>query len=259
MPYRGKQSEACRAWQAQFLDSDNQQVEKIPNPRGSREMWDLPVYQNKNCLYDMYLDSVRNSGLLHNQRPASISTFRSVWRKHHSHVVTPKHHKFSKCTECTRLRHIVTTSQDHTARRKAKAQRNLHFNRIKRERNFLNTALWKSIVNPEKVFLFEIDGMDSAKTLLPHVAEKTKAISAEVLVQYHLTCVKHNGTRPDDVYYFTNEKPHNSEHTCTVIWKTIMKVRTLNYDVYSCSTRSALRSAHSNLILDPTGDGTPQG
>ena len=40
----------------------------------------------------------------------------------------------------------------------------------------------------------------------------------------HLTCVKYNGKRPDDVYYYTNVFPHDSATTITIIWITISKV-----------------------------------
>eukprot|EP00873_Tetraselmis_striata_P008819 jgi/Tetstr1/429083/TSEL_019047.t1 len=45
-----------------------------------------------------------------------------------------------------------------------------------------------------------------------------------MLLKYHLTCVKYDGYRPDDFYYYTNTIPHDSSTTCTLIWITIMKI-----------------------------------
>lgn len=42
--------------------------------------------------------------------------------------------------------------------------------------------------------------------------------------QVHLTCVKFNGMRPDDVYLYTNVYPHDSATTITIMWITISKV-----------------------------------
>lgn len=49
-------------------------------------------------------------------------------------------------------------------------------------------------------------------------------ISFMKYLQVHLTCVKYNGKRPDDVYYYTNVFPHDSATTITIIWITISKV-----------------------------------
>eukprot|EP00873_Tetraselmis_striata_P024403 jgi/Tetstr1/444667/TSEL_032515.t1 len=43
------------------------------------------------------------------------------------------------------------------------------------------------------------------------------------LLQCHLTCVKYNGSQPDDVYYFFDCFPHDSSNTITVMYKTIKK------------------------------------
>jgi hypothetical protein len=69
----------------------------------------------------------------------------------------------------------------------------------------------------------EIDGMDSAKTILPHFAQSDKGVKKEKLLQMHLTCVKYNGLRPDDVYAFTDTFPHDSSNTITVMWFTVLK------------------------------------
>eukprot|EP00873_Tetraselmis_striata_P039489 jgi/Tetstr1/459753/TSEL_005106.t1 len=65
--------------------------------------------------------------------------------------------------------------------------------------------------------------MDSAKTLLPHWVRIPKTVKPDMLLKYHLTCVKYDGYRPDDIYYYTNTIPHDSSTTCTLIWITIMK------------------------------------
>eukprot|EP00873_Tetraselmis_striata_P019372 jgi/Tetstr1/439636/TSEL_028058.t1 len=44
-----------------------------------------------------------------------------------------------------------------------------------------------------------------------------------MLLKYHLTCVKYDGYRPDDIYYYTNTIPHDSSTTCTLVWITIIK------------------------------------
>eukprot|EP00873_Tetraselmis_striata_P010356 jgi/Tetstr1/430620/TSEL_020413.t1 len=50
-----------------------------------------------------------------------------------------------------------------------------------------------------------------------------KTVKPDMLLKYHLTCVKYDGYRPDDIYYYTNTIPHDSSTTCTLIWITIMR------------------------------------
>ena len=63
----------------------------------------------------------------------------------------------------------------------------------------------------EEVFFFEVDGMDQSKTKLPHFQYKMpKDVDPDHLLHVHLTCVRYDGTRADDIYYYTNTLPHDS-------------------------------------------------
>ena len=134
-----------------------------------------------------------------------------------------EHDQFSRCKECTSLTQIVrkgTVKQ----RAEAKALRDLHWARVTQERRWVEAAKYKSLHESEDFFFCEIDGMDSAKTLLPHFSQFDKTIKKDKLLKLHLTCVKYNGTRPDDLYYFTDAFPHDSANTITVMYKTLLKV-----------------------------------
>eukprot|EP00873_Tetraselmis_striata_P046597 jgi/Tetstr1/466861/TSEL_011318.t1 len=65
--------------------------------------------------------------------------------------------------------------------------------------------------------------MDPDKTRLPHLVPWDKEVEKKNLLQCHLTCVKYNGSQPDDVYYFFDCFPHDSSNTITVMYKTIKK------------------------------------
>eukprot|EP00873_Tetraselmis_striata_P005781 jgi/Tetstr1/426045/TSEL_016389.t1 len=65
--------------------------------------------------------------------------------------------------------------------------------------------------------------MDQDKTRLPHLVPWDKEVEKKNLLQCHLTCVKYNGSQPDDVYYFFDCFPHDSSNTITVMYKTIKK------------------------------------
>eukprot|EP00873_Tetraselmis_striata_P027466 jgi/Tetstr1/447730/TSEL_000307.t1 len=76
-----------------------------------------------------------------------------------------------------------------------------------KERRDLNNAVFQSRLGHGNFFFFEIDSMDSAKTLLPHWVRIPKTVKPDMLLKYHLTCVKYDGYRPDDIYYYTNTIP----------------------------------------------------
>eukprot|EP00873_Tetraselmis_striata_P040572 jgi/Tetstr1/460836/TSEL_005997.t1 len=65
--------------------------------------------------------------------------------------------------------------------------------------------------------------MDQDKTRLPHLVPWDKEVEKKNLLQCHLTCVKYNGSQPDDVYYFFDCFPHDSSNTITVMYKAIKK------------------------------------
>eukprot|EP00873_Tetraselmis_striata_P016456 jgi/Tetstr1/436720/TSEL_025503.t1 len=66
--------------------------------------------------------------------------------------------------------------------------------------------------------------MDQDKTRLPHLVSWDKEVEKKNLMQCHLTCVKYNGSQPDDVYDFFDCFPtHDTSNTITVMYNTIKK------------------------------------
>lgn len=176
---------------------------------------------------------------------ASFDTFRRTWKEDFPDVTTPKVKRFSHCPICAagkalrdQAREICTKDMtpeerqvhrqhQQLVRRQVRAEQKVHLERVRQERRDLNNAVFQSRLGHGNFFFFEIDSMDSAKTLLPHWVRIPKTVKPDMLLKYHLTCVKYDGYRPDDIYYYTNTIPHDSSTTCTLIWITIMKVSSL--------------------------------
>eukprot|EP00873_Tetraselmis_striata_P006281 jgi/Tetstr1/426545/TSEL_016843.t1 len=176
---------------------------------------------------------------------ASFDTFRRTWKEDFPDVTTPKVKRFSHCSICAagkalrdQAREICTKDMtpeerqvhrqhQQLVRRQFRAEQKVHLERVRQERRDLNNAVFQSRLGHGNFFFFffffEIDSMDSAKTLLPHWVRIPKTVKPDMLLKYHLTCVKYDGYRPDDIYYYTNTTPHDSSTTCTLIWITIMK------------------------------------
>eukprot|EP00873_Tetraselmis_striata_P027778 jgi/Tetstr1/448042/TSEL_003766.t1 len=173
---------------------------------------------------------------------ASFDTFRRTWKEDFPDVTTPKVKRFSHCPICAagkalrdQAREICTKDMtpeerqvhrqhQQLVRRQVRAEQKVHLERVRQERRDLNNAVFQSRLGHGNFFFFEIDSMDSAKTLLPHWVRIPKTVKPDMLLKYHLTCVKYDGYRPDDIYYYTNTIPHDSSTTCTLIWITIMKI-----------------------------------
>ena len=154
----------------------------------------------------------------------SHSTFLLTWRKYFSYVKIPKNQPFTKCTKCVKLAELIQATGDPNYKAALKARREEHWQRVTKERLVcLEAAIVRSRVDPDFLFC-EIDSMDQAKTILPHMVVWDKDIDKNNLLQVVVTAVKYNGTRPDDVYTYNNTFPHDSAATCTVMYLTVLKV-----------------------------------
>jgi hypothetical protein len=166
----------------------------------------------------------------------SQTLFRKVWNVHYPHVKIMKHDCFSRCTTCVSCSSIIETGTP-AQRAEAERTRQYHWDRVTTERRIVNDALYKSLHEEENFFFCEIDGMDSAKTILPHFHQFDKDVMKDKCLKIHLTCVKYNGARRDDVYYFTDAFPHDSGNTITVMYGTLLKVQ-----ISSLTLESSLES-----------------
>eukprot|EP00873_Tetraselmis_striata_P035494 jgi/Tetstr1/455758/TSEL_042557.t1 len=226
-------------------------VEIMPFHDGNIETFKkhLPPWMTKICVYYYYKSwaeddnaILRDLAIESEVKLASFDTFRRTWKEDFPDVTTPKVKRFSHCPICAagkalrdQAREICTKDMtpeerqvhrqhQQLVRRQVRAEQKVHLERVRQERRDLNNAVFQSRLGHGNFFFFEIDSMDSAKTLLPHWVRIPKTVKPDMLLKYHLTCVKYDGYRPDDIYYYTNTIPHDSSTTCTPIWITIMKI-----------------------------------
>eukprot|EP00873_Tetraselmis_striata_P042790 jgi/Tetstr1/463054/TSEL_007991.t1 len=233
-----------------FFSDDLGHVEIMPFHDGNNETFKkhLPPWMTKICVYYYYKSWAEDDNAILRDlatesevKLASFDTFRRTWKEDFPDVTTPKVKRFSHCPICAagkalrdQAREICTKDMtpeerqvhrqhQQLVRRQVRAEQKVHLERVRQERRDLNNAVFQSRLGHGNFFFFEIDSMDSAKTLLPHWVRIPKTVKPDMLLKYHLTCVKYDGYRPDDIYYYTNTIPHDSSTTCTLIWITIMK------------------------------------
>eukprot|EP00873_Tetraselmis_striata_P042001 jgi/Tetstr1/462265/TSEL_007283.t1 len=226
-------------------------VEIMPFHDGNSETFKkhLPPWMTKICVYYYYKSWAEDDNAIlrdlateSEAKLASFDTFRRTWKEDFPDVTTPKVKRFSHFFICAagkalrdQAREICTKDMtpeerqvhrqhQQLVRRQVRAEQKVHLERVRQERRDLNNAVFQSRLGHGNFFFFEIDSMDSAKTMLPHWVRIPKNVKPDMLLKYHLTCVKYDGYRPDDIYYYTNTIPHDSSTTCTLIWITIMKI-----------------------------------
>eukprot|EP00873_Tetraselmis_striata_P006435 jgi/Tetstr1/426699/TSEL_016969.t1 len=241
---------ACFSSTSSRMD-DLGHVEIMPFHDGNSETFKkhLPPWMTKICVYYYYKSWAEDDNAILRDlatesevKLASFDTFRRTWKEDFPDVTTPKVKRFSHCPICAagkalrdQAREICTKDMtpekrqvhrqhQQLVRRQVRAEQKVHLERVRQERRDLNNAVFQSRLGHGNFFFFEIDSMDSAKTLLPHWVRIPKTVKPDMLLKYHLTCVKYDGYRPDDIYYYTNTIPHDSSTTCTLIWITIMKI-----------------------------------
>eukprot|EP00873_Tetraselmis_striata_P041452 jgi/Tetstr1/461716/TSEL_006806.t1 len=243
--------EHVRMFLEHFFSDDLGHVEIMPFHDGNSETFKkhLPPWMTKICVYYYYKSWAEDDNAILRDlatesevKLASFDTFRRTWKEDFPDVTTPKVKRFSHCPICAagkalrdQAREICTKDMtpeerqvhrqhQQLVRRQVRAEQKVHLERVRQERRDLNNAVFQSRLGHGNFFFFEIDSMDSAKTLLPHWVRIPKTVKPDMLLKYHLTCVKYDGYRPDDIYYYTNTIPHDSSTTCTLIWITIMKI-----------------------------------
>eukprot|EP00873_Tetraselmis_striata_P022857 jgi/Tetstr1/443121/TSEL_031177.t1 len=242
--------EHVRMFLEHFFSDDLCHVEIMPFHDGNSETFKkhLPPWMTKICVYYYYKSWAEDDNAILRDlatesevKLASFDTFRRTWKEDFPDVTTPKVKRFSHCPICAagkalrdQAREICTKDMtpeerqvhrqhQQLVRRQVRAEQKVHLERVRQERRDLNNAVFQSRLGHGNFSFFEIDSMDSAKTLLPHWVRIPKTVKPDMLLKYHLTCVKYDGYRPDDIYYYTNTIPYDSSTTCTLIWITIMK------------------------------------
>eukprot|EP00873_Tetraselmis_striata_P029740 jgi/Tetstr1/450004/TSEL_037056.t1 len=234
-----------------FFSDDLGHVEIMPFHDSNSETFKkhLPPWITNICVYYYYKSWAEDDNTILRDLAteseamlASFDTFRRTWKEDFPGVTTPKVKLFGHCPICAAgkalkdqarrrfapkdmtPRNVKCTGQhQQLVRRQVRAEQKVHLERVRQERRDLNNAVFQSRLGHGNFFFFEIDSMDSAKTLMSPWIRIPKNVKPDML-KYHLTCVKYGGYRPDDIYYYTNTIPHDSSTICTLIWITIMKV-----------------------------------
>ncbi|KXJ07141.1 hypothetical protein AC249_AIPGENE5999 [Exaiptasia diaphana] len=172
----------------------------------------LPSCQSKNELHNLY----KNDCLASKTEFISKSAFKEMWRQHFKKIIIPKQNKFTKCGVCTLIKHSLRSTRDEQQRMEIQDKRQRHLQQQCAERNHYYGNRLKAELEPNKYLSLIVDGMDQAKTNLPHVTTISKAEESHYLKSHVTGAISHGHRR---VFSFVDllQWKHDTNFTLNVL------------------------------------------
>jgi hypothetical protein len=210
-----------------FIDNHADQMpdETVMNSVGEvRVKLKLPASYNKKGIYDELKTDRASTG----QLTGSLYTFYKVWRSEFWHVDITKSNDFTKCAQCVEFKQYINSAATDRIRESFKRGRATH-NHLQFAHR-LNYTLWKeeSIKRPQESLCLIIDGMDQAKTSVPHMARTfySKDLMSHHMMKTNLTGILAHGRKPSIyIHSWFPFFPHDSNSVISSIMKVLRSMQ----------------------------------
>ncbi|XP_066267510.1 uncharacterized protein [Branchiostoma lanceolatum] len=151
-----------------------------------------------------------------------LQSFLNMWNTFYPHVSIKTCSLFTKCTICVRLSRKLASTRDPLKRKEIKTIRERHDKRQMIERAAYYQRRESAKKDPEKYLSLIIDGMDQAKTFLPHfVGDKSKDITSADQMKVHVSGVISHGHGLRATYLDFFEYKHDSNLTLNLLLKVL--------------------------------------
>eukprot|EP00058_Branchiostoma_floridae_P005491 XP_002590979.1 hypothetical protein BRAFLDRAFT_69470 [Branchiostoma floridae] len=195
--------------------------DKMPH---KEEIW-LPYNTRKVDIYNKYAEECEDRL----EPYCCPQSFNNMWKTFYPHVAIKKCSLFTKCTICVRLGRDLAKERDPVKRRKIKMERQEHDARQMAERLAYYQRREAARQEPDKYLSIIIDGMDQAKTYLPHfVGDKSKDLSTADQMKVHVSGIISHGHGLRSTYVDFFEYSHDSNLTLNLLLKLLGKLSTRN-------------------------------
>ncbi|XP_060568789.1 uncharacterized protein LOC132727367, partial [Ruditapes philippinarum] len=176
----------------------------------------LPYGLTKNDLYGKYKEECTT-------KPVSRSQFYTTWKQHFPHVKIKKTNSFTKCTICTTLERQIAKTTSVETRSLYRQQKEAHNRRQMMERKYYYSKREESRKSPGQYMSLIIDGMDQAKTNLPHfTGRRPKNMNAADLLKTHVTGIINHGHGGFHTFVDICQYSHDPNLTLNVLLKTFL-------------------------------------
>ncbi|XP_019616724.1 PREDICTED: uncharacterized protein LOC109464227 [Branchiostoma belcheri] len=193
--------------------------DKMPH---KEEIW-LPYNTRKVDIFNKYAEDCEDRS----EPYCCLQSFLNMWKTFYPHVAIKKCSLFTKCTICVRLGRDLAKTRDPVKRRKIKLKRQEHDARQMAERLAYYQRREAARQEPDKYLSLIIDGMDQAKTYLPHfVGDKSKDLTTADLMKVHVSGIISHGHGLRATYVDFFEYSHDSNLTLNLLLKLLAKLST---------------------------------
>ncbi|XP_078670993.1 uncharacterized protein LOC144911079 isoform X1 [Branchiostoma floridae x Branchiostoma belcheri] len=192
-------------------------AEKMPH---RKEKW-LPYRTRKQGVYHQYRQDMAEQ-----MEPyCSKQTFYNMWNEMHPDVFIKKSSLFTKCKKCVQLERKLERTRIPNKREEIQERRRAHLGRQMRERINYYRRREAAHRNPNRYLSLIVDGMDQAKTYLPHfVGAKSKDMASTDLMKVHVSGIISHGHGIKATYTDVFEYSHDSNLTINLLLKMLYRL-----------------------------------
>ncbi|XP_052820902.1 uncharacterized protein LOC128246640 [Mya arenaria] len=176
----------------------------------------LPYKTVKESIYTKYTRE--------EDHPVSRAQFFKTWKSYFPPLKIKQSNSFSKCSTCVSLERQREKAGSAVERAKFSSLKDEHHERQQMERRYYYQKRDASRTQQETYLSLIIDGMDQAKTSLPHFAgRQSKSISNVDLLKTHVTGVINHGNGGFHSYVEINQFPHDPNLTINILLRALKK------------------------------------
>ncbi|XP_063954176.1 uncharacterized protein LOC135153857 [Lytechinus pictus] len=177
----------------------------------------LPCCTDIGDVYDVYCQHYYNQ-----EQQITRTRFKQLWKEYYSHVSFPKITRMTKCNVCILAKDLVSKTSDPQTRKMLVKERDEHLKRQWGERNAYYKRKAEASSNSEGIISVIVDGMDQAKTYLPHFKGWSNPKDCDKYrLQPHIEgCLVHGRTF---YAYLVLEDSHDSNMVINTLMKALVK------------------------------------
>ncbi|KAL5019434.1 hypothetical protein ScPMuIL_003483 [Solemya velum] len=176
----------------------------------------MPISMTRMDLFNLYQT-------VHSGDHLESSAFYNILKNQFENVIFSKAQRFTKCKDCCNFRTLIENEKDSEQKSKHMEIRNIHLKEQQMEREAYYVRRSQAEMRPNEVLSIILDGMDQAKTNLPHYAYGNNPVgSGPLKLKTHITgCIVHG--RGKYFWLDFNEFPHDTNLTLSCFLKIVQR------------------------------------
>lgn len=171
--------------------------------------WDVEAVATKAEIYE---DMVAH--FAPREPPVTMSYFYDIMGESFKHVKLPKESRFTKCKTCTVLKCHARKTDNLEERQHVSMKLGGHRRGVMKERMYYYSKRQEARQNPSRCLSMIVDGMDQAKTGLPHAPVSSKGDRGIHVLENGIIGAIVHGHSPEVFMYEVLKVPYVVCHDC---------------------------------------------